>query len=270
MGCHYPVAHTDQLKGVRSMPQEKSSDTCSLAGVDRRLEDAHRLWHQAEAAYFEPDGFRLAIQNAIQTLRTVTFVLQKHKESIHDFDAWYEGWQNKLRADALMVWMVDARNRIEKQGDLEAHSFLRAEIVASYLDPGPTIEIPAKLFDSTPKIVGRIGDNAALRHVLKHGTLRIERRWVENTLPDYELLDAVSIAYGRISELVSDAHRQMGLECPVTIDVETGHAYDKGALGGRMPCMIGHGDARATFINLADGQEVGVSWQSSSMLSLPP
>ncbi len=157
-----------------------------------------------------------------------------------------------------MAWMVNARNRIEKQGDLEAHSFVRAEIIASYLSPGPTIEIPAGLFNSAPTIVGRIDDEAVRRHVRKHGTLRIERRWVENSLPNYELLDAVAIAYGRISELVADAHMQMKLECPVTIDVETGRAYDRSALGGRMPCMIGHGDARATFINLADGTESGV------------
>ena len=56
-----------------------AEDACPLAAVDQRLADAHRLWHQAEAAYFEPDGFRLAIQTAIQTLRTVTFILQKQK-----------------------------------------------------------------------------------------------------------------------------------------------------------------------------------------------
>ena len=41
---------------------------CPLAAVDRRLADTHRLWHQAEDAYFDPDGFRLAIQSTIQTL----------------------------------------------------------------------------------------------------------------------------------------------------------------------------------------------------------
>ena len=62
---------------------------CPLAAVDKRLADAHRLWHQAEAAYFDPDGFRLAVQNAIQTLRTVTFILQKQKAIIPNFAEWY-------------------------------------------------------------------------------------------------------------------------------------------------------------------------------------
>ncbi len=80
------------------MPKLDTSSVCPLSGVDRRLEDVHQLWHQAEAAYFDPDGFRLAIQTAIQTLRTVTFVLQKQKVNIPNFDTWYVGWQRKLKA----------------------------------------------------------------------------------------------------------------------------------------------------------------------------
>src|SRR5215831_8489119 len=50
----------------------KQITTCPLAAVDQRLADSHRFWHQAEAAYFDPDGFRLGAQSAIQTLRSVT------------------------------------------------------------------------------------------------------------------------------------------------------------------------------------------------------
>ena len=52
-------------------------------------------------------------------------------------------------------------------------------------------------------------------HVWKNGTLRIQRRWVENSLPDHELLDAVATAYGRIAQVVEDAHLQLGIEAPV-------------------------------------------------------
>jgi hypothetical protein len=62
---------------------------CPLAAIDQRLADAHRLWHQAEAAYFDPDGFRLAVQNAIQILRSVTFIAQNQKAVIPDFTEWY-------------------------------------------------------------------------------------------------------------------------------------------------------------------------------------
>lgn len=118
-----------------------------------------------------------------------------------DFDVWYEGWRKRLRADPLMRWMVDARNKIEKEGDLQAHSFVRAEIIASYLDAGPRIDLSARLFEAPLRLLKSIPDTGVGEHICKHGTLRIQRRWVENTLPHYELLDAVAIAYGRLSDL---------------------------------------------------------------------
>lgn len=229
---------------------------CPLAAVDRRLEDAHRLWHEAEASCFDPDAFRLKSQLAIQTLRSITFVLQNQKRRIPDFDAWYGGWQDRLRADPLMRWLVDARNKIEKQGDLEAKSFVKAEIIASHLDEGPRMEVPAHLFESPEAIFRRIPAGAVAEHVSAHGTLKVERRWVEVGLPDHELLDALSIAYGRISELVADAHRQMGLHGPRSINEKTGERFDAATLGWRMPCMIGHDQRRALLLSLADGSRL--------------
>jgi len=89
--------------------------------------------------------------------------------------------------------MHEARTRIEKRGDLEAHSFVRAEIIASYLGEGPQIEIPAKLFQSPRGLLRTIPKGAVGEHVRRHGVLRLQRSWVENMLPDYELLDAVAI-----------------------------------------------------------------------------
>ncbi|MDP9154882.1 MAG: hypothetical protein M3O74_11610 [Pseudomonadota bacterium] len=190
---------------------------CLLSAVDRRLEDVHRYWHEAERGYFDPDDFRVAIQTAIQTLRTVTFIVQSNKRFFSNFDPWYNSWQEKLRADPLMRWMVDARNKIEKQGDLETHSFVRAEIMASYYDEGPRMEVPAELFQNPSQLISSIPNEALRNHVFKDGFLRIQRRWVENSLPDHELLDAVGIAYGRIAELVADAHRELGLKPPATM-----------------------------------------------------
>jgi hypothetical protein len=206
--------------------------------------------------YFYPERFRLSIQTVIQTLRTVTFVLQSQKKIIPDFDVWYCGWQERLRADALMRWMVDARNKIEKQGDLEAHSLVRAEIVASYLDEGPRIEVPARLLDAPLALTKSIPNSSVGEHMRKHGILKIQRRWVENTLSDYELLEAVAVAYGRISDLVRGAHRQLGLQQPITTNVETREEFGEGARSGRLPCMIGHADLRCLNISLNNGSIV--------------
>ncbi|AXV68669.1 hypothetical protein CJO81_05385 [Ralstonia solanacearum] len=219
-----------------------------------QLEDVHRHWHEAECGYFDPETFRIAIQTAIQTLRTVSFILQSNKRLFSNFDPWYASWQDKLRADRLMRWMVDARNKIEKQGDLEAHSFVRAEIVASYYEDGPSMEVRAELFQSPAELVSNIPTDALEEHVFKNGFLRIQRRWVENTLPEYELLDAVGIAYGRVAELVADAHRQLGLVPPATMVGDINRTRGEESRGWRLPCMIGHGEARTFNVWLATGQ----------------
>jgi hypothetical protein len=235
---------------------------CPLAAVDRRLDDAHRLWHEAEAAYFDPDSFRLKSQLAIQTLRSITFILQNQKRRIPGFDEWYgtqnrDGlWQKRLRDIPLMRWLVEARNKIEKQGDLEAESFVRAEIIASHLDEGPRVEVPARLFEGPEVLLRRIPAGAVSEHVRAHGTLKIERRWVESDLPEFELLDALATAYGHLSELVAGAHRQMGLAPPRTENHETGERFDAATLGWRLPCMIGHDQPRALLLSLSDGSRI--------------
>jgi hypothetical protein len=234
----------------------KRITACPLAAVDRRLADSHRFWHQAETAYFDPDGFRLAAQSAIQTLRSVTFILQKNKRAIAGFEQWYGGWQKRLATDELMRWIVDARNRIEKEGDLETHSYVRAEIVASYLDEGPRIEVPASLFQNPAALLRTIPTGALGEHIRRNGVLRLQRRWVENTLPDYELLDALAIAYGKLAELVHDAHRQIGLSPPETIHDDAGESYDLPAMGWRMPCMIAHEGPRTLSAALVDGARI--------------
>ena len=165
------------------MTEAEHENHCPLSAVDRRLGDLHRHWHEAERGYFEPDSFRIAIQTAIQTLRTVTFIVQSNKRLFRNFDPWYSSWQDRLRADPLMRWMVDARNKIEKQGDLDAHSFVRAEIVASYYDEGPRIEVPAELFQNPAELISSIPTGALRKHVLKDGILRIQRRWVAYFAP---------------------------------------------------------------------------------------
>ncbi|ODT72218.1 MAG: hypothetical protein ABS75_05355 [Pelagibacterium sp. SCN 63-23] len=218
-----------------------------LAKVEKRLADLHTQWHQAEAAYFQPDAFRLAIQSAIQTARTVSFVLQKNKAAIPNFEAWYGRWQAELGSIPLMTWMLNTRNFIEKEGDLTINSVVRAEIIGSHLENGPRYEISARLFDTPWKIIKRIPNTAYGDHLRAHGTFQIQRRWVENTLPEYELLDAVGIAFGHLCRLVGDAHKQVGLKSALS---------EKAAPDGRLPCMIGSEVDRSQRYYLSNGRPV--------------
>jgi hypothetical protein len=105
----------------------------ALGAILRRLNQVNVHWHEALSVYFEPDRFRIAMQNCITTARSVTFILQNHKRAIPCFDEWYAPWQSRFGADLIMRWAVQARNKIEKQGDLETLSQMRAELIAAYV-----------------------------------------------------------------------------------------------------------------------------------------
>ncbi|WP_434654019.1 hypothetical protein [Chromobacterium violaceum] len=110
------------------------------------MSDLRQLITQAENTYFEPELFRLNINNAIQTARTVTFLIQKDKDSIPSFDIWYE--QNVLKDiqdDRIMTWLKDARNSIEKEGDLDVNSYWQACHLYSYTQKGLEVKSVSKV-----------------------------------------------------------------------------------------------------------------------------
>ncbi len=77
-----------------------------------------QLWVDAADSYFEPNRFQISLQNCITTSRTVTFILQSNKRVIGDFDDWCAGYTAAWGRDPIMLWAKDARNTIEKEGDL--------------------------------------------------------------------------------------------------------------------------------------------------------
>src|SRR5258706_14701498 len=100
---------------------------------ERRLKDLAQLLTNCGSTYFDPELFRQNTNQFLQTARTVTFIIQKNKNSIPTFDDWYKNavltpWSS----DAVMIWAKDSRNVIEKEGDLEMHSTLRLTLLSSY------------------------------------------------------------------------------------------------------------------------------------------
>ena len=227
--------------------------SCPIAKVHRRLEQAHQLWHEAEAYYFDPRLFPTYFNSAIQALRSVTWILQKHKHSIPDFDAWYGPWQDRMRADPVMRWLVQARNRIEKEGDLDGKSSAIVRVIDSYLE-APSSEITVKAWLTSDEIAEKLYElMGPPPPEIKDASLVVERRWVENDLPDHEVLDALAHCYGVLSELVSDAHRILGLP-EMKLLAESGEVGEPIPFhGGRLPCMVATERGRTTTIHAESG-----------------
>lgn len=195
----------------------KQNPALAANAVMQRLFQMRQLWENAASSYFDPSGFQLALQNCIMTSRTVTFILQSNKVHMNNFDDWYDQHRERWNADPIMRWARDARNSIEKQGDLETHSQVRAIIIASYLD-GPESEwLPAALFANPQQLYRAVPKKYLIPHVIENGTLLIERRWIDNELPDMEVLEALAHVYAQFADTLVDYCNMNKLKVPPSL-----------------------------------------------------
>ena len=187
---------------------------------ERRLRDLSQLLRNCGETYFSPDLFRQNTNQFLQTSRTVTFIIQKNKATIPDFDAWYK--KEVLQAwtdDRVMTWAKDARNVVEKEGDLEMQSTLRASVLFSYLsDEDMVLETSRKelLKADIEQLL-----QAALRKlppgIADAAVLKIQRFWVANSLPDCELIYPLTYAYSQLYRVCRDlaAHLASSLDASI-------------------------------------------------------
>jgi hypothetical protein len=160
----------------------------------------------------------------LTTSRTVNFLIQKDKSSIPDFESWYTkhvvtGWAG----DAVMSWGKDSRNHIEKEGDLDMESELSVTLIFSYDE-----DIDVSIECGRSELV-----RATIRHLIKYAekrlpprisdaaVLRIQRRWVANSLPKQELLHALAYIYTRQRVLAAALASHLGHELPTSIPEAT-------------------------------------------------
>jgi len=197
----------------------------ALKPWERRLGDLAHALVNCHETYFDPELFRRNINHFLQTSRTVTFLIQKHKTSIPHFEDWYA--ENVLRAwakDSVMTWAKEARNHIEKEGDLETNSQLRLSLIFSYLSE-EDVHIKTgrtELLGAGLKKLVRFARARLPTGVEDAAVVRVERRWVASSLPDLELLQALRQIYMRIHTLCQDLASHLGrtaLETTRPVDI---------------------------------------------------
>jgi hypothetical protein len=229
----------------------------ALTAVLGRLSHLKSNWNQALAEYFDFGGFLIALQNCITTSRTVTFILQNHKSAIPDFDSWYAPFQEKFNQDPIMKWAKLARNKIEKQGDVEMFSQVRAELVAAYTHNPKTNWVPFNVGWSSEQFRRSIPQNLLDSHVVENGALAIERRWIDVELPEHEILDALAYVYGQLALMIISLHQH----CRVVIPEECPELGEHMLLNllpdGRVPSMARPFEDRGVYIAVKDGSILG-------------
>lgn len=215
---------------------------CPFGAGHRRLQEAHRYWHMAATSYPDPEAFRTHLNAAIQALRNVTFAVQSQKRAIPGFDEWYASWQKRMRGNAVLRWLVEARNTVLKQGDLATRSLARVKVLRGWgAAPECQFDLPPKT--RTEHIVKLLLATAP-ETLRGEALLSVERRWIANSLPDHELLDALALVYAELSALL--AHGDL-LVAGGSLDAVANQAAE------RLDCMRSEGVKRIVFGSLKDG-----------------
>ncbi|MBR0565100.1 hypothetical protein J5J83_03085 [Azoarcus sp. L1K30] len=180
---------------------------------ERRLKDLAQILKQCEGNYFEPELFRMNTNQFLQTARTVTFIIQKHKAEIHGFEQWYKSnVVDAWASDELMSWAKDSRNAIEKEGDLDMYSSLSASLFFSYIEEDD-LTIPCgheELIGAGVKRLTRLARRVLPTAVSDGAVVKVERRWVANSLPEWELLHALTYIYVRHFECCRKLAQHLG------------------------------------------------------------
>jgi hypothetical protein len=155
----------------------------------------------------------------LQTSRTVTFIIQKNKREIGGYDEWYPvNVVDKWKDDPLMIWAKNSRNTIEKQGDLEMYSDAKATLFFSYIEE-QDLEIITKneLLGISVKRLVRLAQKKLPSSIEDAAVIKSERRWVANTLKNFELLHALTLIYARMYECCKSLGELVGS----SIDTDT-------------------------------------------------
>ncbi|WP_371409377.1 hypothetical protein OG423_05895 [Micromonospora zamorensis] len=181
---------------------------CPIKDAHRRFMDCHAHWHMTAESYMSPDGFRLNLNALIQNLRNITWLLQKRKGDFTDFRQWYGAWQDSVKDDSVMKWIVKSRNRIVKEADLEIHSEAKVRISFDWTHEfEKTLQFPPR-FTTRQILAGILAANT----IPSTGTITINRRWIDRALPEWELLEATSYVYDQIGRVIYTAHQEAGVE----------------------------------------------------------
>lgn len=257
---------------------------CELESPERKLREAHRHWHACGDSYQDPEDFRIGLNAVIQALRNVTFSLQSIKSNIPGFDEWYTAEQEIMRVDPLLRWVISSRNKVVKQGDLETLSENYVSIIADYFDESAILKRERQIWEAFNE--GEIGASGltieekpplmSMEEVLnslhlemlpvsvrERLTVYFERRWIEMSLPNFEVMTVLAYCYGKLRSLVSRAHLLLGKQAVhmLTEDALPGGKVEQEDAGelqqeGRLPCMVSSRRFRTTRRRFQDGSEV--------------
>lgn len=167
---------------------------------ERRLKDLSIILNNCYDKYFDPELFRMFVNQFLQTSRTVTFIIQKNKKDIPDYDNWYQhNVLNEWKNDPLMTWAKNSRNIVEKQGDLDMYSKAKSKLIFSHLEEEDINYIEDdRLLNIRVKRLIRLAQKKIPSDILDSASIQTERIWITKSFSSIELTQALSLVYSRV------------------------------------------------------------------------
>lgn len=149
-----------------------------LKDVEFNMKKLISIFHNMENEYHNPTNFIANADALIQALRNFTFFLQSKKNDIPNFDNWYTPWQETMRTNPYMRFIVDMRNSIVKQGINTAKSHALIVLYTDYFQT--LLERRMDIYSTTDEIKKEIMELAKKRPILKHASGDIHRSYIFN------------------------------------------------------------------------------------------
>ncbi|WP_143671769.1 hypothetical protein [Streptomyces caniscabiei] len=211
-----------------------SSSSCPMPHAHKRLMDCHAQWHAVQESYFDPDGFRLALNSFLQTHRSVTSLLLKHKANLPGFQEWFTAYSDTTAKLQVMRWAKNSRNRIVHESDLDLHSSCHVTWIGDWRTRSELRgTFPPRM--SVREILTAI---KASRGIPPFGTITIARRWIDKELEHWELLDAAAAVYMHLNELLRVGHQASDIEtCNLQGPNHECVSAELPLTSGYLPCM---------------------------------
>jgi hypothetical protein len=199
------------------------------------------------------------VNSLLQESRNVTWRLQNEKRAVPEFDSWYESWVQRMKDNDVMAWAESMRTHVVHKGDFEAKSVARVSVLAAWDSPAPReISVPPLL---NPHVIAEIVRRRfpIPPELVKDAVAIVERRWVVESLPDRDVLEALADCYLLLYELVADAHSRVGLDMTEDSIEAIRPTWPKGeSRRDRPSVMVLSQEVRTSRIQVASGISISV------------
>lgn len=193
----------------RQNPVVNRKVICPIHDTHSRLNQAFSLFDDVLRNYQNELKFTSTLNNLIQNLRNITFILQKELAHEDGFKEWYANEQDIMKENKELRWLINTRNHIVKIGDLQKRSYAKISLKDHYNHEVANLEINPTF--SNKKIIDIFRNKIKLKiqkNLRSLTIIEIERIWITDDYPNIEIIDILIYCFGILTDLVYRAHEK--------------------------------------------------------------